>query len=129
MDFRSLINLSVNQTMARTIMTNGLVLLATLPLVFFGGSVLFGFSVAMLWGVVVGTYSTIYVAAPLEWYLSQRGRAPGGEAASATGGGAGQAKPAASTPAQAVDGPIGQALGKPKYTKPASGKPAPGKAG
>jgi preprotein translocase SecF subunit len=75
MDFRELINLSVNQTMARTIMTNGLVLLSVLPLVFFGGPVLFGFSVAMLWGVVVGTYSTIYVAAPLEWYLADRGRA------------------------------------------------------
>jgi preprotein translocase subunit SecF len=75
MDFRELINLSVNQTMARTVMTNGLVLLAVLPLVFFGGPVLFGFSVAMLWGVVAGTYSTIYVAAPLEWYLAGRGRA------------------------------------------------------
>jgi preprotein translocase subunit SecF len=76
MDFRDLINLSVNQTMARTVMTNGLVFLAVLALVFFGGPVLFGFSAAMLWGVVVGTYSTIYVAAPLEWYLAARGRVP-----------------------------------------------------
>ena len=75
MDFRDLINLSVNQTMARTVMTNGLVLLAVLPLVFFGGPVLFGFSFAMLWGVIAGTYSTIYVAAPLEWYLAGRGTA------------------------------------------------------
>jgi preprotein translocase SecF subunit len=75
MDFRDLINLSVNQTMARTVMTNGLVLLAVLPLVFFGGPVLFGFSFAMLWGVIAGTYSTIYVAAPLEWYLAGRGAA------------------------------------------------------
>jgi preprotein translocase SecF subunit len=74
MDFRDLINLSVNQTMARTVMTNGLVLLAVLPLVFFGGPVLFGFSFAMLWGVIAGTYSTIYVAAPLEWYLAGRGQ-------------------------------------------------------
>jgi len=60
--------------MARTIMTNGLVLLSVLALVIFGGPVLFGFSAAMLWGVVLGTYSTIYVAAPLEWYISGRGR-------------------------------------------------------
>ncbi len=74
MDFRVLINQSVNETMARTIMTNGLVLLSVLALVIFGGPVLFGFSAAMLWGVVLGTYSTIYVAAPLEWYISGRGR-------------------------------------------------------
>ncbi|MBM3504120.1 MAG: protein translocase subunit SecF [Alphaproteobacteria bacterium] len=75
MDFRTLINLSVNQTMARTVVTNGLVLLAAIALVLFGGPVLNGFSIALLWGVIVGTYSTIYVAAPLEWYLSKRGRA------------------------------------------------------
>jgi len=38
------------------------------------GPVLWGFSVALLWGVVIGTYSTIYVAAPLEWYMAARGR-------------------------------------------------------
>ena len=75
MDFRDLINLSVNQTMARTVMTNGLVLLATLALLIFGGPLLFGLSFALLWGVVAGTYSTIYVAAPLEWYFAARGRA------------------------------------------------------
>ena len=46
-----------------------------LALLVFGGPVLFGLSFAMLWGVIVGTYSTIYVAAPLEWYLAARGRA------------------------------------------------------
>lgn len=75
MDFRALINRSVNETMARTVMTNGLVLLAVIALLVFGGPVLFGFSFAMLWGVIIGTYSTIYVAAPLEWYLAARGRA------------------------------------------------------
>jgi preprotein translocase subunit SecF len=75
MDFRRLINLSVNETMSRTIVTNGLVLLTVLALVTMGGPVLWGFSVAMLWGCVVGTYSTIYVAAPLEWYLANRGKA------------------------------------------------------
>jgi preprotein translocase SecF subunit len=79
MDFRDLINRSVNETMARTVMTNGLVLLAVIALIFFGGPVLQGFSVAMLWGVIIGTYSTIYVASPLEWYLAARGRASKGE--------------------------------------------------
>jgi len=75
MDFRELINLSVNQTMARTVMTNGLVFLATFALMTFGGPLLFGLALALLWGVIAGTYSTIYVAAPLEWYLAARGRA------------------------------------------------------
>ena len=85
MDFRDLINRSVNETMARTIMTNGLVLLAVLALLLFGGPVLFGFSFALLWGVIAGTYSTIYVAAPLEWYLAKRGRAHQHEAEAAGG--------------------------------------------
>jgi preprotein translocase SecF subunit len=85
MDFRELINLSVNQTMARTVVTNGLVFLATFALVLFGGPVLFGFSFAMLWGVIAGTYSTIYVAAPLEWYLSNRGKAQAKEAEAEAG--------------------------------------------
>ncbi len=71
MDFRDLINRSINETMARTILTNGLLFLAVLALVLFGGQVLQNFSIAMLWGVVIGTYSTIYVAAPMEWYMSR----------------------------------------------------------
>jgi len=82
MDFRDLINRSVNETMSRTIITNGLVLLAAIALVAFGGPVLFNFSLALLWGVIVGTYSTIYVAAPLEWFLSARGRKLQAEAVS-----------------------------------------------
>ncbi|MBL8834596.1 MAG: protein translocase subunit SecF [Alphaproteobacteria bacterium] len=69
MDFREVVNLSVNQTMSRTIMTNGLLFLAALALFLFGGPVLQGLNVALLWGVIIGTYSTVYVAAPLEWYL------------------------------------------------------------
>jgi len=85
MDFREIINRSVNETMSRTIITNGLVFLATIALVMFGGPVLWGLSVALLWGVIAGTYSTIYVASPLEWYLSKRGRPHGGEAADEPG--------------------------------------------
>jgi preprotein translocase SecF subunit len=80
MDFRTLINRSVNESLSRTLMTNGLVFLSAIALVLFGGPVLFGFSIALLWGVIVGSYSTIYVAAPLEWYLAKRGRAAHGDA-------------------------------------------------
>ena len=72
MPFRQLINRSINETMARTVVTNGLVFLAVFSLLILGGQVLFGFAVAMTWGVVLGTYSTIYVAAPMEWYLAGR---------------------------------------------------------
>ncbi|BBK43755.1 hypothetical protein STVA_37750 [Allostella vacuolata] len=72
MPFRQLINRSINETMARTVVTNGLVFLAVFALLILGGQVLFGFAVAMTWGVVLGTYSTIYVAAPMEWYLAGR---------------------------------------------------------
>ena len=59
------INLSINQTLSRTIMTSGLTLLAVLALFLFGGEVLRGFSTAFLIGILVGTYSSIYVAGTL----------------------------------------------------------------
>lgn len=60
-----IVNLSVNQTLSRTIMTSGLTLLAVLSLFFFGGETLHGFATAMVVGIVVGTYSSIYVAGAL----------------------------------------------------------------
>lgn len=60
-----IMNLSINQTLSRTIMTSGLTLLAVVSLLIFGGPVLFGFSLALLIGIVVGTYSSIYVAGAL----------------------------------------------------------------
>lgn len=57
-----IVNLSINQTLSRTIMTSGLTLLAVLALFFLGGEVLRGFSAAFLVGIIVGTYSSIYVA-------------------------------------------------------------------
>lgn len=72
-----LTNQSINQTMSRTIITGGLVFLSVLALVLFGGDVLFGFSVALLIGVVTGTYSTIAIASPIalwwERFLSTYG--------------------------------------------------------
>ncbi len=59
-----LIDRSLNETLPRTIMTSVSVFLALLALYVFGGEVIRGFTFAMLWGVVVGTYSSIYIAAP-----------------------------------------------------------------
>ncbi len=60
-----LLNRSINQTLARTTMTSVTTLLALLALYFFGGEVIHDFVFAMIWGVFVGTYSSIFVAAPL----------------------------------------------------------------
>lgn len=58
-----IMNLSTNQTLSRTTMTSGLTLLTVLALFFFGGPMLHSFSTALLVGIVIGTYSSIYVAA------------------------------------------------------------------
>lgn len=60
-----IINLSVNQTLSRTIMTSALTLLAVLALYFYGGPKIHAFSLAFIVGIVVGTYSSIYVAGSL----------------------------------------------------------------
>jgi len=64
-DAAEIVNLSVNQTLSRTIMTSGLTLLAVISLFFFGGQVLHGFSTALMIGIIIGTYSSIYVAGAL----------------------------------------------------------------
>lgn len=61
----NLINISVNQTLSRTILTSGLTLLTALSLFLFGGEVLNGFSFALVCGIIVGTYSSIYIASPI----------------------------------------------------------------
>ena len=69
MEFSELINRSLNETLSRTILTVGTVFLAVLSLLVFGGEVLRGFSIAMMWGVVVGTYSSLFIAAPMLYYI------------------------------------------------------------
>jgi len=69
MTFRDLINLALNETLSRTILTVSTVALAVLALLFLGGPVLRGFSIAMLWGVVIGTYSSLFIAAPILYYV------------------------------------------------------------
>jgi preprotein translocase subunit SecF len=58
-----IINASLNETLGRTIITSGVTLLSVLGLFFFGGELLHGFSMAMIIGIVVGTYSSIYISA------------------------------------------------------------------
>lgn len=72
MPIYDLLNLSINRTLSRTVITNGLVFMAVLAILLFGGDVLRGFSVAMTWGVIVGTFSTIYVASPSLIYMNLR---------------------------------------------------------
>lgn len=74
----TLTNRAINQTLSRTALTNGTAFLATLSLVLFGGEVLKSFSWALLIGMVVGTYSTLYIASPfmLWWEGRKAGRRP-----------------------------------------------------
>jgi preprotein translocase subunit SecF len=62
MEMVELLNFSINETLSRTLMTSVTVFVAVLALVIFGGPVLYSFSIAMLWGVIVGTYSSIWIA-------------------------------------------------------------------
>ncbi len=60
-----LLDLSINDTLSRTILTSVTTMIALLSLYIFGGQVIRGFTFAMIWGVIVGTYSSVYVASPL----------------------------------------------------------------
>ena len=74
MDLDALLNLSINDTLSRTLLTSVTTLLALFALFLFGGEVIKGFSFAMIWGVIVGTYSSIWIAVPLLVYMKlQRG--------------------------------------------------------
>ena len=79
-DFGELLNESINQTLSRTVMTSVTTLLALLALYFLGGTVIKDFSFAMIWGVIIGTYSSICLAVPMLMYLNvNRGGASAGE--------------------------------------------------
>ncbi len=64
-----IVNTSINQTMARTIMTSGTTLVVLLALFFLGGENVHGFALALIVGVVIGTYSTIYIASAVALWL------------------------------------------------------------
>ena len=72
MNLAELLDLSVNDTLSRTVVTSVTTLLALVALRFIGGEVIESFTVAMMWGVVVGSYSSVFVAAPLLLYLKVR---------------------------------------------------------
>jgi preprotein translocase subunit SecF len=74
MPFGELINLALNETLSRTILTVATVALAVLSLLIFGGEVLKGFSIAMLWGICIGTYSSLFIAAPVVYYIQPNRR-------------------------------------------------------
>lgn len=84
MPLRDLIDLSINETLNRTLGTSGTVFLAALPLALFGGTALSGFAWIMLFGIVVGTSSSIFIAAPILLFLGEhrlrRGTAKPGDA-------------------------------------------------
>jgi preprotein translocase subunit SecF len=71
-----LVNNSINEVLSRTIVTSLTVVLVLIPLVLFGGDVLHDFSIALLMGVIVGTYSSIFVASPIlvVWHAKAGGR-------------------------------------------------------
>lgn len=65
MDIAELLDIAINETLSRTVMTSVTTLLALIALYLLGGEVIRGFTFAMIWGVIVGTYSSIFIAAPL----------------------------------------------------------------
>jgi preprotein translocase subunit SecF len=79
-DLATVVNRSINQTLSRTVLTSGLTFLTVLALYVFGGEVLRGFSFALVIGILIGTYSSIAVAAPMlvayQNWRGSRGRSP-----------------------------------------------------
>jgi preprotein translocase subunit SecF len=72
MPLRELIDLSINQTLGRTVATSTTVLLSILPLAIIGGEVLRGFALAIIFGIVVGTSSSIFIASPILLFLGEK---------------------------------------------------------
>jgi preprotein translocase subunit SecF len=106
-------NDSINQTLSRTIMTSGLTMLTVAALLALGGEVLRGFAFVMTVGIIVGTYSSVYVASPFallwEQFFGAKSRIRGGDvqsgpASRSAGGTAASAPAAAPRPAQAGGG-------------------------
>ncbi len=69
MQLDDLLNVAINETLSRTVMTSVTTLIALTALYVFGGEVIRGFTFAMIWGVLVGTYSSVFIASPLLLYL------------------------------------------------------------
>jgi preprotein translocase subunit SecF len=80
---RTILNDSLNQTLSRTIISNGTTFLSVLALFLFGGEVLRGFAFTMVVGILVGTYSTMFIASPIVNWWSGRRATPGARPATA----------------------------------------------
>jgi preprotein translocase subunit SecF len=93
MPIAELMNRSVNDTLSRTILTGTTTLLALTSIYFFGGAVLSDFALALIWGIIIGTFSSIYVAAPLVMMMNVRATLSKGEVAAEAGEAANKAKP------------------------------------
>jgi preprotein translocase subunit SecF len=72
MPLRELIDLSINQTLGRTVATSLTVLLSILPLALIGGDTIRSFALIIVFGIVVGTSSSIFIASPILLFLGQR---------------------------------------------------------
>jgi len=70
--FKEIINHSLNVTLSRTIMTSGTTLLVLIPLILLGGNTILGFSLVMAIGVIFGTLSSLFIAAPLMLYFHKK---------------------------------------------------------
>jgi preprotein translocase SecF subunit len=87
-----LLDLSINETLSRTVLTHVTTFLAMLPFLFFGGEAIYGFALAMCFGIVIGVYSSIFVASPLQLILGVRREAFAAAPAPAKGRGAAAAR-------------------------------------
>lgn len=94
-ELHEVLNRSVNQTLSRTVITSGTTLLAVLALLFVGGEVIEPFALAMAIGIVVGTYSSIYIAAPVLLLLERRHASRTGTGAGGRSGSKGDRPPKA----------------------------------
>ena len=66
------INNAINSTLSRTINTSGTTIVTLLAIIIFGGTVIRGFVVALLWGIIVGTYSSVFVATPVAYEMMKK---------------------------------------------------------
>lgn len=75
-EYPKIFNISINQTLSRTILTSFTTFIVVIILFFFGGEVIHNFSFALVIGIIVGTYSSIFIASPIvvEWYLKSEAR-------------------------------------------------------
>jgi preprotein translocase subunit SecF len=70
-DLVTVFNVSINETLGRTILTSGTVMMVVLILFFFAGEVIHDFTIALIVGLITGTYSTVYIASPVVLFWEQ----------------------------------------------------------